>query len=142
MFNYYNRIHGQEANYIVAIFDIDDFKHFNDINGHLCGDYVLYQVAKIANDNSPNDFVSRWGGEEFVIISKIEDDIESTLKKLDRIRENINKHNFIYNNKRLKTTITIGAALFDNDESLEFWIKRADNKLYEGKQSGKNKTVY
>ncbi|MCR5349540.1 MAG: GGDEF domain-containing protein [Acholeplasmatales bacterium] len=138
---YYDKIGDQKNNYLIAIFDIDDFKKFNDKNGHLCGDYVLKQIAKIAQENSSDDFVSRWGGEEFVIISKIDENIEDTYKKIDNIRKSIEEYNFKYNNKSLKSTITIGIALFDNDISLEDWILRADDKLYYGKQNGKNQTV-
>lgn len=140
--DYYDRLGNQKANYVIAMFDIDGFKKFNDINGHLCGDYVLKEIASIAKNNSLNDFVSRWGGEEFVIISKIEDDLENTYKKIDLIRETIDKYEFRYNNKKLHSTITIGIAVFDNDESLDAWISRADKQLYKGKNNGKNKTIY
>ena len=140
--DYFERIGDQKNNYILAIFDIDNFKLFNDVNGHLCGDYVLKQIANIAVNNSKDDFVSRWGGEEFVVISKIDGDIDETIAKLDRIRIDINLFNFNYDNKNLKSTITIGAAKYENDETIDDWIKRADEKLYQGKHNGKNQTVF
>ena len=140
--DYFERIGDQKNNYILAIFDIDNFKLFNDVNGHLCGDYVLKQIACIASNNSKDDFVSRWGGEEFVVISKIDGDIDETIAKLDRIRIDINLFNFTYDNKKLKSTITIGAAKYENDETIDDWIKRADEKLYQGKHNGKNQTVF
>ena len=139
--NYFDRIGDQKNNYVVAIFDIDNFKKFNDINGHLCGDYVLKEIARIASDNSKDDFVSRWGGEEFVVIAKKDEDINETYKRIDAIRDTIANYNFKYNNKKLKSTITIGVALYEDDESLDAWITRADKKLYVGKHNGKNQMV-
>lgn len=139
--NYYAEIGDQQSNYMMVIFDIDNFKSFNDLNGHQCGDYVLKEVARIASLNSKDDFVSRWGGEEFVIVSKLNSDIEQTYKKIDRIRKTVEEYDFIYDDKPLKTTITIGVALYNNEESLEEWIMKADEKLYKGKQNGKNQTV-
>ena len=139
--NYYSEIGEQKANYMMVIFDIDNFKNFNDLNGHQCGDYVLKEVARIASENSKDDFVSRWGGEEFVIVSKLNSDIEETYKKIDRIRKTVEEYDFIYDDKPLKTTITIGVALYNNEESLEEWIMKADEKLYKGKQNGKNQMV-
>ena len=138
---YYISIGDQKANYIIAIFDIDNFKSFNDLNGHQCGDYVLKEVARIALQNSKDDFVSRWGGEEFVIISKKDESLEDTYNKIDRIRKEIEKFDFVYKDKPLKTTITIGVAEYEGDNSLEEWITRADEKLYYGKQHGKNQMV-
>ena len=139
--NYFDRIGDQKNNYVVAIFDIDNFKKFNDVNGHLCGDYVLQEIARIASDNSKDDFVSRWGGEEFVVIAKKDEDINETYKRIDAIRDTVANYNFKYNNKKLKSTITIGVALYEDDESLDAWITRADKKLYVGKHNGKNQMV-
>ena len=142
LFTYYNGLEDQKENYIVAIFDIDNFKLFNDVNGHLCGDYILTEIARLAKENSEKDFVSRWGGEEFVIISKIENSLEETYKKLERIRKTIAEHDFVYFKKVLHCTITLGAATFQNDLVLDTWIRRADEKLYYGKKNGKNQLVY
>lgn len=81
LIKYINRIGEQKSNYILAIFDIDDFKKFNDKNGHLCGDYVLQTIATIAKSNSEDDFVSRWGGENLL----------SYLKNVIQMRELITR---------------------------------------------------
>ena len=139
---YFEGLGDLKSNYVVAIFDIDNFKKFNDVNGHLCGDYILREIARIAKENSLNDFVSRWGGEEFVVISKIEISLDETYNKIDMIRQKIENNKFVYNNKKLHSTITIGVAKYDNDESIEDWIKRADENLYHGKKNGKNQIVF
>jgi len=140
--DYYERLGNQKSNYLIAIFDIDDFKKFNDINGHLCGDYVLKEIARIATENSLDDFVSRWGGEEFVVISKIDDTLENTYNKIDKIRITIKDYNFSYNGKKLHSTITIGVASYVDGDTLDMWIKKADEKLYFGKKNGKNQIVH
>ena len=101
----------------------------------------MKQIANIAVNNSKDDFVSRWGGEEFVVIAKIDESIEKTISKIDRIRETIENYEFNYDNKKLKSTVTIGVAEYDNYASIDDWIKTADEKLYQGKHNGKNKTV-
>lgn len=140
--SYFDILDKQKSNYVLAMFDIDNFKKLNDVNGHICGDYMLKEIADIAKNNSLNDFVSRWGGEEFVIISKIEEDLEKTYEKLDMIRQKISDYVFEYNNKKLKATITIGIASYEENISLDEWISKADKMLYKGKNSGKNKTIY
>ncbi len=139
---FFNKINGQEHNYLLAFFDIDNFKVFNDINGHLCGDYVLAEIARIAKENSINDFVSRWGGEEFIVVSKIEESLEETYQKIDNIRKNIESFDFKYGRKKLKSTITIGIASYDEGFTLDEWINKADKKLYYGKHHGKNQINY
>lgn len=142
LFEFYDKLGDQKSNYILAMFDIDEFKHFNDINGHLCGDYVLSQIAKIAKNNSEDDFVSRFGGEEFIVLSKIDENLDKTYEKIDRIRNNIYEYSFEYGGKKLHSSITMGVALYNNYSSLDEWILEADKKLYEGKNSGKNKIIY
>ncbi len=141
LMKYINRIGEQKSNYVLAIFDIDDFKKFNDKNGHLCGDYVLQTIATIAKSNSEDDFVSRWGGEEFVVISKKCDTDEETYNKIERIRETVERNEFYYYSKKLKVTITIGVAQYETNFTLEQWISEADKKLYYGKHNGKNQVV-
>ena len=140
--NYFNKINGQENNYLLAFFDIDNFKVFNDINGHICGDYVLKEIARIAKENSIDDYVSRWGGEEFVVISKIEENLEETYQKIDNIRSSVEQFEFKYGRKKLKSTITIGIASFEEGFTLDKWINKADKKLYYGKHHGKNQINY
>ena len=139
---YLEKIGDQKKNYLLAIFDVDDFREFNEKHGHLCGDYVLKEIAKIAKENSSDDFVSRWGGEEFIIISKREEDNVKTYDKLDQIRYKIENYEFDYNNKKLKATITIGAAAYQPNISLDEWIRLADVELYTGKHSGKNMFIH
>ena len=139
---YYSNLNEKDK-YVLAIFDIDDFKKLNDKYGHLCGDYILKETARIAKEGITSfDIISRWGGEEFVILTKIDTNVDDIYKRIELIRSNIDKFIFLYEDKKIHSTVTVGIAKFENDESLDLWISRADEKLYEGKKSGKNKIVY
>ncbi len=127
--------------YSLAIFDIDDFKKINDIYGHVCGDYILKEVAKLAMDNLKDSFVSRYGGEEFIIVSKIYGDINKMYQKLDEFRKVIKNNIFKFNENEIHITITIGVKQYENNIGIDEWINLADNKLYVGKNNGKDKTV-
>jgi diguanylate cyclase (GGDEF)-like protein len=130
---------GDKSNYYLSIFDIDDFKVVNDEYGHICGDHMLVEIAEIAKNNSTEDFVSRFGGEEFIVITKIDDE---AIKKIEDIRKKIEEHVFKFNGIDLHATITIGVAKYDEGMSIDEWIIQADKRLYDGKTSGKNKVVF
>jgi len=120
----------------IAMLDIDDFKKFNDTYGHDCGDYVLRRVSYIIKETCHGCTVGRWGGEEFLIIgSEPEDDPK---KIMETVRNNIYKENFIYEKQIMHVTVTIGAARYEDGDTVESWIKMADSKNYEGKNQGKN----
>ncbi|MBR3617655.1 MAG: GGDEF domain-containing protein, partial [Acholeplasmatales bacterium] len=86
LYNYINTLE-DKSDYALIMFDIDDFKHINDIYGHLCGDEILKELAKIAKDTFINDFVSRYGGEEFIIILKMNGDIHKSFEMMDSFRK-------------------------------------------------------
>ena len=126
-------------NYWLAILDIDDFKEINDRHGHLCGDYVLHAVAESIKDCCDEHIVCRWGGEEFMIIGTDPSRMETLL---ENIRSVISDKEFVYNDSiKLQLTVTIGAAHYNNNQSLDTWVNLADTRLYTGKQSGKNQVV-
>ena len=137
LYDYYGQLSNKD-HYTLAIFDIDDFKVINDTYGHVTGDYVLKEVAKIATETLSDHYVCRYGGEEFIILLK-----ENVAKeKLEELRKKIEGTTFEFNNTKIKITITIGAVNYANDIKLEKWISLADKKMYEGKSKGKNILVY
>lgn len=125
-----------------AMADIDDFKTVNDTYGHLCGDYVLQTIAAQMKECNVDAMLSRWGGEEFLIIGYTDNDMDIHISRLERLRREIENHEFRYNNHTFSITITIGVAEYRGGETVDEWIERADNMLYEGKRSGKNKIVW
>jgi diguanylate cyclase (GGDEF)-like protein len=130
------------------ILDIDYFKSVNDIYGHSAGDQLLIELSilleKIARES---DCVVRWGGEEFLIVSRFADREEAPLMA-ERIRKSIEQHNFkLPDGNILKKTGSMGFAsypfLCDNPEYLswEQVIDIADHALYAAKKSGRNRCV-
>lgn len=140
LYNYLDSI-TDKKDYALAIFDIDDFKMANDKYGHVCGDYILKEIARISKDTLSDSFVSRYGGEEFIVICKMYSDYGETVKKLDNLRDIIDKYEFEFNNQKLHVTITVGIEEYQEGIRVEEWISLADEKLYKGKNSGKNVTI-
>lgn len=122
----------------LIIADIDFFKRINDTFGHDCGDRVLKVVSKGLQDAvREQDFISRWGGEEFLILLP-ETEIEGGRILADRIRKIIEEQIIDYNGVQVPITMTFGVTVNEDYEMIEDTIIRADNALYEGKRRGRN----
>ena len=121
----------------LALFDVDNFKIINDEHGHVTGDYILKRVAEILTKELSDSFVCRYGGEEFIIVLNK----DNAFDRLENLRRTIAKETFEFEGEKINITLTIGVAVYRKDTSLEKWIELADAKMYEGKNSGKNKTV-
>ena len=140
MFNYLDSINDKNG-YSLAMFDIDDFKQINDSYGHLCGDYILKELALISKNSSKDSFVARYGGEEFIVIFKVENDDKKAFDLVDEIRKAVEGYSFKYEDKKIYITISAGIEIYSNNISINQWIENADEKLYKAKKSGKNKTI-
>ena len=138
LFNYLETIE-DKRDYALAIFDIDDFKKVNDTYGHVCGDFILRELANIAKLNLYNSFLARYGGEEFVVIVKTDGEDDIAFSQLEKIRYLIENNDFNFEGRTVRITISIGIERFHGDISNERWIDLADEKLYQSKASGKNK---
>lgn len=125
----------------VAFFDIDRFRLFNDTYGHDVGDQVLKMVAKTFQNNlSSTDIIGRWGGEEFVgSFSGVDE--KGLLKITENIRMLVENSFIRTKGKRLNVTISIGATIIKESDTVEEAIKRADELLYVSKSSGRNKVT-
>ena len=139
LYDYFDQDLNKESK-VLALFDIDDFKKINDIYGHVAGDIVLRKVAEIATEVLENAFVCRYGGEEFIVVLN-GNDKDGYFNTLETLRMSIENYIFKCENVRIKLTITIGAVGYDSGLSLEKWVDLADEKMYSGKKTGKNKTV-
>ena len=124
----------------VAMVDIDDFKEINDTRGHNCGDFALRELAAIMADTKAGAEICRWGGEEFLLVGRLEagEKLEDLRPYFERIRTSISEHTFWYDEQRLAFSITIGVAEYRSGQNLSEWINAADKKLYAGKANGKN----
>ncbi len=135
-------IRGRRHNRDLAIlmFDIDHFKRINDLHGHLAGDFVLKELARIVQSRIRRDEVfARYGGEEFCIILP-ETMLEGAVELAERLRQQISEHTFVFQQDKIKATISIGCAILsDEDRNAGELLKRADERLYQAKNSGRNK---
>ncbi len=123
----------------LVMFDIDHFKRFNDDYGHLAGDEVLKQVAKIALAQLRRaDIFARFGGEEFIALlpNSVSD---QACVVADRVREAVANHRMEFHGKAAAVTLSAGIAEYSSDiRSLDEFINRADQALYAAKQAGRN----
>ena len=125
----------------IAIADIDFFKKFNDCYGHDCGDMVLRKVSELLQTQvGRQGYVSRWGGEEFLIIFK-HFTLEESVNFAEEIREKLHRTELRYYNDGFHVTLTIGVAAGDSEKSIESMVKCADCALYEGKRNGRDQVV-
>ncbi|RXJ54591.1 sensor domain-containing diguanylate cyclase [Candidatus Marinarcus aquaticus] len=122
----------------VVFFDIDNFKLINDNYGHLVGDRVLKRIATILNMQiRSSDMVSRWGGEEFLVLlndSQLEDSVEIAQKIRISFENDIELNDLIKGG----VTASFGVTTFKEGDTIEKIVARADKALYEAKRSGKN----
>jgi diguanylate cyclase (GGDEF)-like protein len=126
----------------LILLDVDNFKKINDQYGHKCGDEALTHVADILRQTvRPNDILSRWGGEEFIVLLP-NTDIESAALVAERLRLGIATQTFECEGKNYNLTVTLGlTANNDRGETLDDLIEQADHALYLGKAYGKNQYV-
>jgi len=128
--------------FCIAFCDLDDFKRVNDTFGHEAGDEVLKHITRIITDEMHGCDICRWGGEEIVILMR-DYDLETAKLKLENLRENIASSPTVFFKKEISVTITLGVA--ENNSSYkkpEEIIKAADERMYYGKQHGKNILIY
>ena len=132
----------ENTNTSIVMIDIDKFKNVNDTYGHKIGDIVIINIASIIQTISrKSDIVSRWGGEEFLILLP-NTDIEGALIISQKIRTQVENSSLnISNGEKLISTISIGISQINtkNDKDVEDAINRADTALYEAKENGRNK---
>lgn len=117
--------------------DIDYFKKVNDTHGHLTGDQVLIQFAKVLSESTrETDVLARWGGEEFVLACPTTD-LLSAARLAEKIREKITHIRWP---EDVQLTASFGVAEMRNESPTEF-IARADAALYSAKARGRNRVV-
>jgi len=136
------RCHRYNRALSLIMFDIDHFKKINDTNGHLAGDYVLRELASFVKQRiRKEECFARYGGEEFAIVMP-ECGPDNARKFADKIRKMVEDHRFVFEDKQIEVTVSLGVADMTRDmtEPLAF-IKVADGNLYKAKKSGRNRVV-
>lgn len=127
--------------YSVVMCDVDWFKRINDNYGHDAGDHVLIKISQLLMDNIKDcGFASRWGGEEFLLIYQL--DYDGTKARVEQLQKAIREYDFTYGDNEIRITMTFGVEAGHKEESYEERVKRADNKLYIGKNNGRDQIVY
>ena len=125
-----------------GILDIDYFKRINDTYGHNVGDTILQEFVEIIQENiRDTDIFARFGGEEFVICFT-ETEKGSAYTVCERIREAIEKNIFEVNDHKIVATVTIGISEFEEEDTLDTLMIRADQALYQGKNLGRNMVIF
>ena len=125
----------------VVLCDIDHFKSINDRYGHHAGDDVLVGVAKILTECArTTDNVSRWGGEEFLILLT-DTNAQGAQVIAERIRRTIVADPLRSDALEIKTSMTLGVAQITDGETFSGIVARADAALYLGKTGGRNQVM-
>ena len=127
--------------YLIAIFDVDEFKSINDRFGHLAGDHLLIELSRrLKNALGAQHVVSRFGGDEFVVFVSggISEEDQSALHQ--RISSCFDESFLLLQNTiHINSSVGIAAHHANDSEELEKVIMKADLALYEAKQSGKGR---
>jgi diguanylate cyclase (GGDEF)-like protein len=133
------RSHRYRREMSLVMFDIDHFKKINDSYGHLAGDYVLKHLAQTVKTRiRREDCFARYGGEEFAIVLPEIDGLNAK-PFAEKIRQLVEGTEFKFENTNIPVTISMGVATLDMDSTEpQALIKRADERLYEAKSSGRN----
>ncbi len=128
----------------VFIFDIDNFKHYNDTNGHPQGDILLKELALLVKNNSRStNIVARYGGEEFIVLLK-DNDKNGAMTYAENIRKLIENNPFQHRENQPLGFVSVsgGVAAYPGDgDTIEKLIKNADSALYTAKESGRNRVI-
>lgn len=125
----------------VALLDIDNFKKLNDSMGHDTGDKALIHLSTVCrNTLRPQDTVARYGGEEFIILLP-DTPIKDAVAVLTRLQRELTKQFFLHGQERVLITFSAGVSQMQDTDNQSSVIKRADQAMYQAKQTGKNRVV-
>lgn len=125
----------------VALLDIDNFKKLNDSLGHDAGDQALIHLASVCRETlRPQDTIARFGGEEFIILLP-ETQIVDAAHVLARLQRELTKRFFMHDNEKVLITFSAGVTQMTEQDNQASVIKRADEAMYEAKQTGKNRVI-
>ncbi len=136
----------EKEKFAIAMMDVDYFKNVNDTYGHDAGDKVLKTMSEILKEESAGNasiMPCRWGGEEFLLaLSDYNGNKEEIMASLEALRKRVEERIICHEEQEIRITVTVGVAFYESGLSLNELLKAADNKLYEGKEGGRNKVVW
>ncbi len=130
------------VSFSLILFDLDHFKEINDMYGHLAGDKALRSVADIARKNvRENDIISRWGGEEFLVILK-ECGKNEAAGIAEKIRSAIKMNKIIFYDREITITVSLGVSEYRVGEDGDTLLSRIDRTLYDAKEKGRDRVEW
>ncbi len=128
----------------VIMFDVDNFKHYNDLNGHLCGDQALIAIAEeLGKQGRPGDIVSRFGGEEFILVLP-NTEHEDACALAEQARLAIMNRDVEHREKQPLGFLSVSGGVATvplHGTGMEEVVERADVAMYQAKKSGRNQIV-
>ena len=141
----YERSRRFQRRFSILFMDVDNFKFFNDNNGHQAGDEVLKTISQLmTSEIRESDLVARWGGEEFIIIAA-ETNAKQACELAERIRLAVANYAFAHAKQQPlgMVSLSIGVATISNTtEDAQSLVKLADDAVYHAKDHGRNRTVF
>lgn len=134
---------GRNRSFGLIFLDIDNFKSINDTYGHVAGDDVIKDTAKIIMMHTRGmDVAGRYGGEEFIIVMPDINDIDELKQIAERLRQDFESNTIITNNMEINRTCSVGISVGqgkDGDNGFEATVTKADGAMYKAKQGGRNR---
>ena len=125
----------------LVIIDLDNLKKVNDEYGHLVGDSHIKAIAgRLAGSISKNDFVGRWGGDEFLVV--LNAPIDEAERIMGRLQNVVTRADITTDALKIPASFSAGAALWIPGESIDDALRRADAALYSAKSQGRNVVVF
>lgn len=140
--NMFERAREEGTECCVIMGDVDYFKRINDTYGHDTGDVVLKEIGRVMKQNlAGKSFAARWGGEEFLLVYG-ECSLEEGVSHVQKLAEIISGLEILSGSgETIKLTMTFGVTSTDGESSPEEVIRIADERLYAGKEAGRNRIV-
>jgi len=131
----------KDAPLCAALLDIDNFKKLNDSKGHEAGDAALQHLVTVTKEClRGQDTLARYGGEEFVVLMP-DTTLEQGIEAMTRLQRALTRRYFLAGSEQILITFSAGVAQFEQDETADSAIKRADQAMYLAKRAGRNRVL-
>ena len=133
---------GHLKDYQLGYIDVDNLSAINSKYGYLCGDQILKEIGQIILEQNLSIEPIRFNGDKFIILDyKPLSQGCRTVTTFEKLRKVIEDNVFIYENKEIKVTVSIGVASYGEQSSVEDWIHKAEGNARKAKDNGKNLIV-
>ena len=125
--------------FCLVLFDIDRFKSINDTLGHLAGDQIIREFSHLLRSGiRSTDSLFRYGGDEFLLVLP-GTGLENGKRVANKLLRMVRRKTFIVQDKKIKLTASAGVSCSDESRSVNGLLKKADQRLYQSKESGRDR---